>query len=148
MVGKYLLRSSPLVPSWNLTTWEAEAEGFWMLQSQPALQLHRDLVSNNRTKQQQKVPREFLSQKWGLCPVSCGNRPQSQSKGQGFQGVAASVRCIRWLRGPPAASGSQCLKKGRQKGRDRDQTRQEPGLQKSQRQHLHHVQEIRADQAR
>lgn len=97
MVGKYLLRSSSLVPSWNLTTWEAEAEGFWMLQGQPALQLHRDLVSNNRTKQQQKVPRKFLSQKWGLCPVYCGTRPQSQSKGQGFQG---------WLQVSGAFGGS------------------------------------------
>lgn len=86
MVGKYLLRSGSLVPSWNPTTWETEAEGFWMLQGQPVL--HRDLVSNkrqNKTKQQ-KVPRELLSQKWGLCPASCTTRTQSQSKGQGFQG--------------------------------------------------------------
>lgn len=71
-----------LVPSWNLTTWEAEAGGFWMLQGQPGL--HRDPVSNlQKTKATKKVPRELLREV-GL--VSCATGTHLQSKGQGFQG--------------------------------------------------------------
>ena len=110
--------------------------------------------TKDRTKQNNKRRPGNCSVRSGACvlsPVQPGPNPSPKVK-DSRGGCTCQVHS--------AAQGSTCclwvsVFEEREMERNRknlcsyrDQTRQEPGLQESQRQHLHHVQEIKADQAR